>query len=419
MHETNNTEITKALLISVDTGEFDAESSMNELCELARTAGAEVVGTIIQRRPAFDPATCIGKGKLTETAELVSSLEASLIIFDHELTAAQVRNIEDILKVRTIDRTTLILDIFAQRAVTGEGRLQVELAQQRYRLPRLAGMGASLSRLGGGIGTRGPGESQLETDRRHIRRRISALEAELKELERRRGFSRQRRRKDGTLTAAVVGYTNAGKSTLMNALTGSEVPAEDKLFATLDVVSRGLTLPDGRTVILFDTVGFISRLPHELVEAFKSTLEEAATADIILVVTDISDEQAEEKLRVTEKLLSELGCDGIPRINVLNKCDLAFTGDIRDDDTTVRISAKNGRGLDRLCELIAKNLPVTSKRMTLLIPYGEESFLSLIRQEGTVLSEEYLENGTKAEAIVDHKLFSRAEKYSATEKYIL
>ncbi|MDE6784072.1 MAG: GTPase HflX, partial [Ruminococcus sp.] len=295
----------KAVLACVDTGEFDAEVSIAELSELAESAGAEIVGEVIQRKSSYDAATCMGTGRLEEIMEQLDVLGAEIVIFDHELTGVQVRNIEDILKVRVIDRTTLILDIFAQRARTKEGKLQVELAQQKYRLPRLTGMGTSLSRLGGGIGTRGPGETKLETDKRHIRKRISYLENELGELKKHRDFSRSRRKKDGILCAAIVGYTNVGKSTLMNALTDAGVLAENKLFATLDITSRSIELPDGRSVMLIDTVGLIRRLPHNLVEAFKSTLEEAAAADIILNVQDISSPEREQQAEVTVKLLSE------------------------------------------------------------------------------------------------------------------
>lgn len=261
----------RVILACVDVGEFDSEASINELAELASTANAEVVGTIIQKRPAYDSATCMGAGRLMELKEQIDALEAEIVIFDHELSGIQVRNIEDILNVRVIDRTTLILDIFAQRAKSKEGKIQVELAQQKYRLPRLVGTRASLSRLGGGIGTRGPGETKLETDKRHIRKRISYLEAELEELKKHRSFSRSRRKKDGVLCAAIVGYTNVGKSTLLNALTDAGVLAENKLFATLDITSRAIELPDGRSIMLIDTVGLIRRLPHNLIEAFKST----------------------------------------------------------------------------------------------------------------------------------------------------
>lgn len=403
----------KAVLACVDTGEFDAEVSINELAELADTANAKVVGTIIQKRPAYDPATCMGAGRLEELKEQLDALEAELVIFDHELTGVQVRNIEQILDVRVIDRTTLILDIFAQRARTKEGKLQVELAQQKYRLPRLTGMGTALSRLGGGIGTRGPGETKLETDKRHIRKRISYLEAELEELKKHRSFSRSRRKKDGVLCAAIVGYTNVGKSTLLNALTDAGVLAENKLFATLDITSRAIELPDGRSVMLVDTVGLIRRLPHNLVEAFKSTLEEAAAADLILNVQDLSSPEIKEQAEVTEKLLTELGCEGIPRICVMNKADAApFTDTVFEDDNTVMISAKERTGFDRLLECIVKNLPETAKRMKLLVPYDKGAFIGRIRQEGKIFSEEYAENGTLLDALVDVKLIKEAENYS-------
>ena len=282
----------KAIIVTVDTGEFDAELSLGELEELAHTAGAEVVGSVLQKRPSPDTATYIGSGRLEELVPQIEALEADLLIFDCELTANQTKNIEAVTDVRVIDRTTLILDIFAQRALSAEGRIQVELAQQKYRLAHLAGKGVSLSRLGGGIGTRGPGESKLETDRRHIRRRIEILEGDLKEIRKRRDLIRNRRKKDNVITAAIVGYTNVGKSTLLNALTDAGVLAENKLFATLDVTSRAIELPVGRSVLLADTVGLIRRLPHNLVEAFKSTLEEAANADIILNIIDISSDDA-------------------------------------------------------------------------------------------------------------------------------
>lgn len=411
MTETENIKSpTKAILAALDTGEYDAESSMDELEELAKTANAEVLARVIQKRPSADAATVLGEGKIDELAELAKSLEAELVVFDTELTASEIRNIEDIVNVRVIDRTMLILDIFAARAVSNEGKLQVELAQLRYRLPRLMGIGRSLSRLGGGIGTRGPGEKQLETDRRHIQRRIEKLEADLKELEARRSFSRSRRRKDNVLTAAIVGYTNAGKSTLLNRLTDAGVLAEDKLFATLDLTSRAIELPDGRSVTLIDTVGLIRRLPHHLVEAFRSTLEEAANADIILHVSDISDPEAKEKTLTTEKLLAELGCGEIPVIHVLNKCD-TVDYNIPEDDTTVCISAKSGEGLDRLLECVAKNLPESAKRMKLLVPYDKAGFLAEIRALGKVLTEEYTENGIAVDALVDITLVSKAQQF--------
>ncbi len=413
MYENKTEELpVKAVLACVDTGEFDAEASISELAELASTANAEVVGEVIQKKQTYDPATCMGAGRLEELKEQLEALEAELVIFDHELTGVQVRNIENILDVRVIDRTTLILDIFAQRARTKEGKLQVELAQQKYRLPRLTGMGTSLSRLGGGIGTRGPGETKLETDKRHIRKRITYLEAELDELKKHRTFSRSRRKKDGVLCAAIVGYTNVGKSTLLNALTDAGVLAENKLFATLDITSRSIELPDGRSVMLIDTVGLIRRLPHNLVEAFKSTLEEAAAADIILNVQDLSSPEREQQAEVTAQLLSELGCDGIPQINVLNKCDAALEPDtVFENENTVMISAKHHNGFDALLECIMRNLPETAKRMKLNVPYDKTAFINRIRTDGKVFSEEYTESGTLIDALVDIKLVSEAEQY--------
>ncbi len=402
--------LTRAILIGADTGEYDAESSMDELAELAQTAGAEELARVIQKREAYEAATVIGEGKLAEVKELCGSLGAELLIFDCELTASQIRNVEDETDVRVIDRTMLILDIFAGRAVSREGKLQVELAQLKYRLPRLMGIGASLSRLGGGIGTRGPGETQLETDRRHIRRRIDKLSAELRELEERRGFTRNRRKKDSVQVGAIVGYTNAGKSTLLNLLTGAGVLAEDKLFATLDPTARSIELPDGRSLLLIDTVGLIRRLPHHLVEAFKSTLEEAASADIIIHVCDAADPEAAEKADVTLKTLADLGAAEIPVVTVLNKCDL-LTEHIPEDSATVKISTKNNQGIDRLLQVIAANLPETAKRMKLLLPYDKAGYTAKLRENGKVFSEEYTENGVLVDALVDQMLITQMEQY--------
>ncbi len=402
--------MTRAILVTADTGEYDCNSSLDELSELARTAGAEETARVVQKRDAYESATVIGEGKLEEVKELCGTLGAELLIFDCELTASQIRCIEDVTDVRVIDRTMLILDIFAGRAVSREGKLQVELAQLRYRLPRLMGVGASLSRLGGGIGTRGPGETQLETDRRHIRRRIDKLSAELKELEERRGYSRERRKKDSVQVGAIVGYTNAGKSTLLNLLTGAGVLAEDKLFATLDPTSRAIELPDGRSLLLVDTVGLIRRLPHHLVEAFKSTLEEAACADIIIHVCDASDPEAAEKADVTLKTLAELGASEIPVVTVLNKCD-KLEEDFPTDSSTVRISALKGEGIDRLLEVIAANLPETSRRMKLLIPYDKAGLTSVIHVNGKVFSEEYTESGISVDALVDRMNIKQMSAY--------
>lgn len=402
--------LTRAILIGADTGEYDAESSMDELSELAKTAGAEELARVLQKREAYEPATVIGEGKLAEVKELCGSLGAELLIFDCELTASQIRNVEDETDVRVIDRTMLILDIFAGRAVSREGKLQVELAQLKYRLPRLMGIGASLSRLGGGIGTRGPGETQLETDRRHIRRRIDKLSAELKELQERRGYARDRRKKDSVQVGAIVGYTNAGKSTLLNLLTGADVLAEDKLFATLDPTSRAIELPDGRSLLLVDTVGLIRRLPHHLVEAFKSTLEEAACADIIIHVCDVSDPEAAEKADVTLKTLADLGAAEIPVVTVLNKCDL-LTENIPEDDSTVKINAKKAQGIDRLLKVVAANLPETAKRMKLLLPYDKAGFTAKLRENGKVFTEEYTETGVLVDALVDQMLIKQMSQY--------
>lgn len=404
----------KAVLAAADCGEYDIESSIKELSELTKTAGAEVVGYVIQKRSAPEPSTVLGEGKIEELKELSKSLDADLIIFDCELTASRIRNIEDITGIRVIDRTMLILDIFAGRAVTNEGKLQVELAQHKYRLPRLSGMGASMSRLAGGIGTRGPGETKLETDRRHIRNRINKLEESLKELEKRRKFSRSRRKKDNVLTAAIVGYTNAGKSTLLNKLTGAGVLAEDKLFATLDLTSRGVELPDGRTVLVIDTVGLIRRLPHNLIEAFKSTLEEASSADIILHVCDISDKEVAEKVKTVRELLAELGCGEIPVINILNKCDL-ISNDIPQTSDSVKICAKTGEGFDRLLKTISENLPESAKRIRLLLPYDKAGLIAKIREKGRVFSEEYTGDGIKIDALADVIILKDLEAYLIVE----
>ncbi len=406
--------LTKAILVSADTGAYDCDASLDELSELASTAGAEEIARVIQKRDAYETATVIGEGKLVEVKELCETLHAELLIFDCELTASQIRNIEEVTDIRVIDRTMLILDIFAGRAVSREGKLQVELAQLRYRLPRLMGIGASLSRLGGGIGTRGPGETQLETDRRHIRRRIDKLSDELKELEERRGYTRQRRKKDSVQVGAIVGYTNAGKSTLLNLLTGAGVLAEDKLFATLDPTSRAIELPDGRNLLLVDTVGLIRRLPHHLVEAFKSTLEEAACADIIIHVCDASDPEAAEKADVTLKTLADLGAAEIPVVTVLNKCD-KIEENIPENDTTVKISALKNQGIDRLLEAIARNLPETAKRMKLLLPYDKGGLAAVIRENGKIFSEEYTENGIVIDALVDKLSIKQMSEYEVTE----
>ena len=416
MHEIQQEEHKpRAILIGIDTGEYDAEISMKELEELAKTAGCEPVFTCIQSRPSPEAATCIGTGKLEEIAQSVKSEEIDMLIFDTELTGMQMRNISDITDCKVIDRTMLILDIFAGRARTAEGKIQVSLAQYQYRLTRLTGMGKALSRLGGGIGTRGPGETRLETDKRHIRSRIASLKKELETMEQHRKFMLKRRQKDNILTVAVVGYTNAGKSTLFNMLTNAGVLEEDKLFATLDVTARGFELPDGRTVILSDTVGFIRRLPHHLVEAFRSTLEETAQADLILHVLDASEPDIQDRMQMTQELLTELGCAEIPQIHVLNKSDLVQDIEKKSDFNTVWLSAKHGDGIPELMTAIMHHLPQTAQRMKLCIPYTDGGFIQTIRQDGKLFSEEYTPEGIVIDAMIDRKLSKKAENYVLPE----
>lgn len=407
----------RALLVAIDTGDFDVEVSLDELEELADTAGADTLGRMVQKRDSPDKATCIGSGRLEELSQLAEANEADLIIFDGELTATQQRNLEDALPCRVVDRTMLILDIFAARARSAEGRLQVELAQLQYLLPRLAGQGTALSRLGGGIGTRGPGETKLESDRRHIRRRIQALRRQLETVEQQRVLRRERRRKDSVQTVAIVGYTNAGKSTLMNRLTAAGVLAEDKLFATLDTTARALKLPDGRTVLLIDTVGLVRRLPHHLVDAFRSTLEEAAEADVILNLCDISSPEAAEHLTVTRELLQQLGCGDRPVLTVFNKCDrpAALPALEPDGSEPLCISAKTGAGIDRLLERVAEALPPDRRRVQLLFPFDKGALAGLCRREGAVESEEYTEAGLTMTVTLSLRILEQVRPYIVGE----
>ena len=389
----NGEQAQQALLVGVDTGEYDMESSMAELSELTCSAGAEPAFFLTQKRPAPDTATCLGSGMAEEAGETIKREGLDLAIFDRELSPTQIRNLEKLWGVRVVDRTMLILDIFALRARSKEGKLQVELAQLQYLLPRLSGQGTALSRLGGGIGTRGPGETKLETDRRHIRRRIGSLKGQLRESAAARTVIDKRRKKDGVVTVALVGYTNAGKSTLMNRLTQAGVLAEDKLFATLDPTARALKLPGGKTVMLIDTVGLLRRLPHHLVEAFKSTLEQAATADILLNICDASSPEAREHLAVTEELLQSLGAAGRPVIPVLNKWDaVGDKGAAPRLPGAVHVSALHGDGVGELLAAIEKNLP-------------EKTFDVELRQEGAVLQEEYVPEGLRLTARVDERLY--------------
>ena len=401
----------RCLLVGVDTIEYDCESSLDELKMLCETAGGEVVGTTSQKRDVPDKVTCVGIGKLQEIALFCDVNEVDLVIFDIELSAVQLKNIENVISCAIIDRTMLILDIFAGRANTAEGKLQVELAQLKYRLPHLLGKGSAMSRLGGGIGTRGPGESKLESDRRHIHRRIDSLERELEKVEKRRETTRRARKENEVSTVALVGYTNVGKSTILNKLTGSDVLSKDMLFATLDPTTRSLTLENGQTVLLTDTVGFVSRLPHQLVSAFKSTLEEAVYADLILNVCDISSDDYENQLSVSKKLLLELGCDENKIITVYNKCDKLAGGiGVMMDDRSVVVSAHSGFGLDNLLKRIENELCSTVK-LNLLFPYDKMDVIAKIRKNGSVVSQEYDENGVSVVAFVSKKEIYLVENY--------
>ena len=418
--EQNLNQKQKAILVGIDTGEYDLEHSLEELAELAKTAGAEVIGIFTQNRQSAENATFIGGGKLREIAEFAENQEADLLIFDGELSGTQLRNISDITGVDVVDRTTLILDIFAGRATSAEGKLQVELAQQKYRLPQLIGAGNVLSRQGGGIGTRGPGETKLETDRRYIRKRIHTLELQLKEMEKRRGLMRRKRQKSGVPVIAIVGYTNVGKSTLLNLLTGADIYAKDQLFATLDPTARELKLPDGQQAVIIDTVGLIERLPHGLVEAFHSTLEVAVEADVILTVCDYASPYCREQLEVTGQVLDELGCGDIPRITVFNKIDLDPTSAVAAETIPVQgvrqvfISAAEKRGIDRLMNMISDCLSESVTTVQLLIPYQNGGLTDYIRKEGSILREEYTENGVRIGATVPKRSLFRYQDYLIT-----
>lgn len=414
--ENLNEKTERVILAGVHTGRADmindtTDESIDELEELVKTAGGEVVGVMIQNKSDIEAGTYMGEGKLEELKEAVEMLSADMVVFDDELSPVQTRNITDLLGVKVLDRSLLILDIFAMRAKSGEGKLQVELAQLRYRLPRLRGLGTELSRMGAGIGTRGPGESRLESDRRHIRRRIGALEEQIKELKKHRSLIHDRRRKDGVITAALVGYTNAGKSTLLNALTDANVFAEDKLFATLDPTSRAITLDDNRQILLVDTVGFIRKLPHHLVEAFKSTLEEAVVADVLLHVVDSSSPEMENQMYVVESVLKDIGASGKPEICVFNKCDKSGKPMIMRDGNNVYISAKTGENLDKLMETIADVAPGKKQRVSVVIPYSEGQLVSELHETQKVISEDYGADGTVMELMVDERMYDRIRSF--------
>jgi len=435
LYNTENKEHVNVLLVSVYSDNdltAQCEESLDELRLLAETSiGDDAENSkffrITQCRPHPDVATYLGYGKAVEAGKLCADNNISLVVVDGEMSPSQIRNLEKEIincfdnkekaNVKVIDRTMLILDIFAKHAVTGEGKLQVEIAQLRYTAPRLTGNGINLSRQGGtsgSIGSRGPGETKLETDRRHIQRRILALKNALSEMEKERSVKRSKRIKSNVPLAVISGYTNAGKSTLLNYLTDANILAEDKLFATLDPTVRKLSLPSGRNILLSDTVGFISRLPHGLVEAFKSTLDEVRYADIVLIVIDASDDNAEEKTKVTEEILSQLDAGDKPTVYVFNKCDrleIIPSGNVLKEHDTVCISAKTGAGVDNLLQMIDEILAKSKKQVKFIFPFDKQGAVNKLYENATVVSVDYIDDGVLIEAIVDQKCYGMYEKY--------
>ena len=404
---------------SMDLSERSTEESMEELASLVETAGGEVVGSLPQQRATPDPRSFIGGGKVAELKELIANAECDLAVFDNELTPSQMRVLGEELGVRVLDRSGLILDIFAQRARTREGKLQVELAQYEYLLPRLTGMWTHLVRqtASGGsspIGTRGPGETQLETDRRHIRRRIQKLREELEQVRKVRSVQRRRRERNAMPVVAIVGYTNAGKSTLLNLLTGSDIQANDRLFDTLDTTTRRLKLDEAQEVLLSDTVGFIRKLPHHLVEAFKATLEELQYADVLLHVADISSPDLKEQIDVVDDLIERLGAGKTPCIMVYNKCD-KYLGELPHGENIVCISARTGEGARTLVEKIAEILGRQSRRVHIDLPYAKSGILDILRREAAVLDVEYTETGVEADVVVKPELWGLVRNFVTEE----
>ena len=400
---------------SMDEHERSTDISMEELAALVETAGGEAVAMLIQSRPSPEPRSFIGEGKVQEMKQLIEDNDCDLAVFDNELSPSQMRVLSEDLGVKVLDRSGLILDIFAQRAQTREGQLQVELAQYKYLLPRLTGMWTHLVRqtASGGsspIGTRGPGETQLETDRRHIRRKIQKLEEELAAVRKVRSTQRRRREKNAMPVVALVGYTNAGKSTLLNCLTGSQIPANDRLFDTLDTTTRRLRIDESTEVLLSDTVGFIRKLPTHLIEAFKATLEELSFADVLLHVIDISNPEWEEQARVVHELIRQLGAEGTPCLRVFNKCD-RYIGILPHGEDVICISAKSGEGADRLVQKLSQLLDRGKKQVTLLLPYAAGGLLDSLNREAKVLRTEYTDNGIEVEAVVQPDLFGRVKQY--------
>ena len=410
----------RAVLVGLNADCFTQDQTANdetlrELEELLQTAGGFCTGKVIQNRHTPDPHCFIGEGKALEVKMLVEATASTMVIFDNELSPGNIRALEEIIGVTVLDRSALILDIFAQRAKTKEGRLQVELAQYKYLLPRLSGMGASLSRQGGGIGTRGPGETKLETDRRHIRERINRLEEELEQVRKVRGVQRERRMKNSIPVVAIVGYTNSGKSTLLNQLTGAGIPANNRLFDTLDTTSRQLTVSDNLDVVISDTVGFIAKLPHHLVNAFHATLEELEYADLLLHVIDASDPHLEQHIRVVNKLIGELAKPGTPVLQCYNKADLVYSEDIPVGKDIVAISAKKGINMDGLLKAIEEALGHARHHVALCLPYSMGGMVETLHDNAQVKSVEYTANGIEVETILDDILYGRLREYIVKE----
>ena len=412
--------IDRAVLVGLHADCFSKEetatnATLDELEALLETAGGQCTAKVLQNRRTPDSRTFIGAGKAAEIRQLAENTEANMAIFDNTLSPSQIRVLEEILGVTVLDRSALILDIFAQRAKTAEGRLQVELAQYQYLLPRLSGMGTSLSRQGGGIGTRGPGETQLETDRRHIRSRIAKLEEELTQVRQVRAVQRRQRIKNSVPVVALVGYTNAGKSTLLNRLTGAGIPANKRLFDTLDTTSRQWTVSETLSVILSDTVGFIAKLPHHLVDAFRATLEELSFADLLIHVIDASDPERDSHIAVVDKLVEQLAKPGVPIIQCFNKADLVSPEELPVGSNRVAISAKAGSGLPALLDLVEENLNRGQRRGILLFPYAQGGLLEQLHREAQVLSVEYTPDGIQVEAVCGPILYGRLKEFIVRE----
>ena len=410
----------RAVLVGLNTDVFRkdqtaTDETLEELEALLETAGGFCTGKVLQNRHTPDAHSFIGDGKAQEVRMLVQATDSTMVVYDNELSPGNIRALEEIIGVTVLDRSALILDIFAQRAKTKEGRLQVELAQYKYLLPRLSGMGKSLSRQGGGIGTRGPGETKLESDRRHIRERINRLESELEQVRKVRSVQRERRRKNSVPVAAIVGYTNAGKSTLLNQLTGAGIPANNRLFDTLDTTSRLLEVSDNLSVILSDTVGFIAKLPHHLVDAFRATLEELEYADVLIHVIDASDPNREEHIAVVEKLIAQLAKPGTPEIRCYNKAELVSAAEIPAGENVVAISAKLGKNMDSLCRAIEKALGQARHKVLLRLPYSMGGMVETLHNNAQVNAVDYTPDGIEVNAVLDDILYGRLRDFVMKE----